>query len=63
MKKKFAVLVDTASDKQDDEFLKWLKEKGAGWWHWLSNSWLIANRRGRPYSQRNQRQSQRHLRL
>jgi len=46
MKKRFVVLLDASSDKQDELFLAWLKEKNVGWWHWLTNSWLISNNRG-----------------
>lgn len=46
MIKRFVVLLDSAAEDQDNQFLEWLKEKGVGWWHWLSLSWLIVNSRG-----------------
>lgn len=46
MKKRFVVLLNSSSKEQNDEFLDWLKEQNTGWWHWLSNSWLISNSRG-----------------
>ena len=46
MKKKFIVLIDTESENQAILFREFLDKKGLGWWHWLSNSWLVADLNG-----------------
>ncbi|MDP9524256.1 hypothetical protein [Pseudomonas putida] len=46
MKKRFVVMIDSSTDEQNNEFLKWVKKEKVGWWHWINNSWLISNRSG-----------------
>ena len=43
MKRRFIVLLDSATPEQDKEFKKWVKEQGFGYWHWLSQSWLLVS--------------------
>ena len=43
MKKRFIVAVDSNIDKQNDSFIKFIKENGLGWWHWIDNFWLLVS--------------------
>lgn len=47
MKKRFVVAVDSATKEQNDTFREFLKSRGLGWWHWLTNLWLVADGAGR----------------
>jgi len=46
MKKRYVVAIDTGTKEQNDAFVKLLRERGLGWWHWLTNCWLITDSRG-----------------
>jgi hypothetical protein len=46
MKRRYIVLLDEATKEQDDQLRNYIKENGLGWWHWLSNSWLLSDPRG-----------------
>ena len=39
--KKFIVALDKSSKEQNQIFVQFCKEKKVGYWHWLSNLWLI----------------------
>ena len=41
MRRRFVVLLDSAIPEQDKEFKKWVKEQRFGYWHWISQSWLL----------------------
>ena len=41
--RRFIVLLDSATPEHDKEFKKWVKERGFGYWHWLSQSWLLTS--------------------
>jgi hypothetical protein len=42
-KRKFVILLDSATKEQDAVLLDWIKQHpGTGWWNWLSTSWLLA---------------------
>lgn len=43
MRRRFVVLLDSATPEQDKEFKEWVNEQHFGWWHWLSQSWLITS--------------------
>jgi hypothetical protein len=45
--KRYVVLLDESTKEQEDQFMDFVKEHRLGWWHWLSNSWLVADRNGR----------------
>ncbi len=44
MKKRFVVLLESATPQQDEEFRKWVDEQSFGYWHWLGQSWLLVDR-------------------
>lgn len=44
MKKRYIVSINgDITNLEDENFSKFLKEKKVGWWHWLSNTWLIVD--------------------
>lgn len=44
MKKRYIVSINgNATAQEDERFSAYLKEKGVGWWHWLSNTWLVVD--------------------
>ena len=47
MKKKYIVSINgNATALEDERFSAYLKEKSVGWWHWLSNTWLVVDSLG-----------------
>lgn len=47
MKKRYIVSISGNTTAQEDEkFSAYLKEKRVGWWHWLTNTWLIVESSG-----------------
>ena len=48
MKKRFIIcLNDNTTKEQDKKFIEFIKENKLGWWHWLSNTWLISDSNGK----------------
>jgi hypothetical protein len=47
MKKRFIVCIDDSTKEQDQKFIEYIKENGFGWWHYLKNTWLIADSTGK----------------
>lgn len=47
MKKRFIVCVNGSTKVQDHNFIDFIKIQNVGWWHWLTNTWLIADRNGK----------------
>lgn len=44
MKKRYIVNVSGITTAQEDEkFSAFLNEKKVGWWHWLTNAWLVVD--------------------
>ncbi|MGO9145538.1 MAG: hypothetical protein ACLQDF_04145 [Desulfomonilia bacterium] len=43
MKKRFVVALDTSTEEQNDKFIEYIKENEMGWWHWISNFWLLTD--------------------
>jgi hypothetical protein len=43
MSKNFVVAVDSSTKEQEEKFVGFLNSKGLGWWHWISNFWLITD--------------------
>ena len=41
MRKRFIVLIDETTTKQNSEFLDKIEKLGFGWWHYINNSWLL----------------------
>lgn len=41
MKRRFIILVNNSNENQNTEFLKYIKDNGFGWWHYINNSWLL----------------------
>jgi hypothetical protein len=47
MKKRFIVLIeDTSTKEQNDAFIEWIRTSGLGWWHWFQNCWLLVDSNG-----------------
>jgi hypothetical protein len=46
MKKRFIVGIDSLTPEQDKEFVEYLQNQKCGWWHWITNLWLVSNRAG-----------------
>jgi hypothetical protein len=47
MAKRFIVCLNSGSVEQNDKFKEYIDENGLGWWHWISNSWLLRDHSGR----------------
>ena len=45
MKHRFLVAAEGLSKEADGKFIEYLKENGCGWWHRISNFWLITDRK------------------
>lgn len=43
MKKRFIILTGATNDDEDKRFIEHLEANNMSWWHWLSNSWLVAD--------------------
>ena len=41
MKKRFVVLVNGPTPKENETFIEYAKSKGLGWWYWLDGSFLL----------------------
>lgn len=39
--RKFVVVVKEETSEDISSFLKYIKEQDFGWWHWVSNVWLL----------------------
>ncbi|MBP6739569.1 MAG: hypothetical protein KA146_06245 [Leptospiraceae bacterium] len=46
MKKRFIVCVTGSTDEEDMTFINFIKDNKLGWWHWISNVWLIVDSHG-----------------
>jgi hypothetical protein len=41
MKRRFIVMLNSSTNEQNEAFLAYIKETDIGWWHFISNSWLL----------------------
>ena len=46
MNKRFAVALDSSTKAQNEEFVKYIRDNGYGWWHWIDNFWLLTSSSG-----------------
>lgn len=46
MRKRFVVCLNSSTNEQNEKFKEFIKESRLGWWHWLSNSWLLVDSKG-----------------
>jgi len=46
MKKRFIVALDSCTPEQSDAITQYFKDKNVGWWHWLTNLWLVSDSKG-----------------
>ena len=47
MTSRYVVLLDSATPEQDAAFREWIATKGLKYWHWLSQTWLLVDTKGR----------------
>lgn len=47
MKKRFVVCLDSSTSEQNKSFKGFLQDNKLSWWHWLSSTWLLADKNGR----------------
>lgn len=47
MKKRFVVSINDSEDEQERKFIDFLRENGLSWWHWLANTWLVVDAKGK----------------
>ncbi|AYZ32601.1 hypothetical protein [Serratia sp. FDAARGOS_506] len=47
MRRKYIVALDSSTAEQNEEFRKYIKKNGMGWWHWLNNFWLLTDSEGK----------------
>lgn len=43
MKRRFFVAVSGLSAEEQERFLEFVRGKGMGWWHWISECWLLTD--------------------
>ena len=41
MKRRFVVAIDDETSLDVSAFLEYIREQNFGWWHWVSNFWLL----------------------
>jgi hypothetical protein len=44
MKRRFIVAVSGLDKGDQDAFVKFIREKSMGWWHWIDDVWLLTDR-------------------
>ncbi|MEP0712983.1 hypothetical protein [Algoriphagus sp.] len=47
MKKRFIICLNESTPEQEKVFIEYIKSQKLGWWHWLTNIWLISDRNGK----------------
>lgn len=47
MKKRFVICINGSTKEQENKFVEYINTQGVGWWHWLTNTWLIVDRNGK----------------
>lgn len=47
MKKRFVICVNSSTKEQENKFVEFIKTQNVGWWHWLTNTWLISDSNGK----------------
>lgn len=40
-KRKFVVIIKEETSEDISSFLKYIEQQRFGWWHWVSNVWLL----------------------
>ena len=43
-KRRFIVAIDGMTKEEERKFIEWIRSEGFGWWHWISNLWLLTSR-------------------
>ena len=39
-------MINSATNEQNEKFKVYISEQKCGWWHWLTNSWLVTDSSG-----------------
>jgi hypothetical protein len=47
MRKRFIICINNSTKEQENQFVELIKTQNVGWWHWLTNTWLISDRNGK----------------
>lgn len=47
MKHRYIVCINNSTKEQEEKFVNYIKANGLGWWHWVSNVWLIVDNGGK----------------
>jgi hypothetical protein len=47
MKRRFVVGLDSSTKEQNQEFIEFIRGRQLGWWHWISNFWLLTDPGGK----------------
>lgn len=47
MKKRYIVCINASTAEQEQQFIDYLRSNNFGWWHWISNTWLISDKQGK----------------
>ncbi len=43
MRKRYVININKSTSSQDKAFVEYLKSSSFGWWHYLSNTWLVVD--------------------
>ena len=43
MKNRFIVGVNGMTEEEEKAFISYIRDKRMGWWHWVSNFWLLVD--------------------
>lgn len=41
--KKFILIVEDLSEKDEEILIEYFSRHGLGWWHWIDNAWLLTS--------------------
>lgn len=47
MKKRFIICINKSSETQEQKIIDYFKSIGVGYWHWLTNTWLVVDSTGK----------------
>jgi len=39
--KRFVITLENSTELQNKKFREYIQKRGYGWWHWLTNIWLL----------------------
>src|SRR5262245_55414180 len=47
MKNRYIICINNSTEQQEKKFIEYIKSYGLGWWHWLNNTLLLTDPKGK----------------